>query len=193
MSSSGDSPIKDKSLKKQAADTDSSSDEEPMSKKNKGGKKGKEAVKVKVKAGKKDPKKEKKRKRDQQSDSDDSDAKPRKIGTARRTKISVQENDDGDSYIAIDDNRRVTVKMYKKRLQVDLREVRFDLFFASFLTDSSADSLSSPPVFRRRQYYPQDGKMKPGSKGLALTGQQWDRLKRAGPLVRFSLFHRLPP
>jgi hypothetical protein len=129
MSSSGDSPTKDKRSKKEAAENDSSSDEEPMAK-NKGGKKGKEAVKVKVKVGKKDPKKEKKRKRDQQSDSDDSDAKPRKIGTARRTKISVQENDDGDSYIAIDDNRRVTVKMYKKRLQVDLREVRFDLFFA---------------------------------------------------------------
>jgi hypothetical protein len=149
MSSSGVSSKqeKDKRVKKEA-DSDSS-DDEPMAKKktpvNKGGKDKGKATKKDTK--KDDKKKDTKRKKKDESDSDEeANARPRKVGTARRTEVKVKENDDGDSYIAIDDNRRLTVKMYKGKLQVDVREVRcFSLSAFIVLTDLSPPLSSFPP------------------------------------------------
>ena len=60
---------------------------------------------------------------------------------------SLPKNDDAESYCDIGQNRRVTIRQWKKILQIDIRE---------FYEDSKS------------------GELKPGKKGIALSKEQWN-------------------
>ncbi|GAA5996802.1 transcriptional coactivator p15/PC4 family protein [Rhodotorula paludigena] len=78
------------------------------------------------------------------------DDAPRKVGAARRASTELQTNDNGEQFLDLGKNKRVTVSQFKKSTLVQIREY----------------------------YMGDDGEMKPGKKGIALSVEQWDRLKK---------------
>lgn len=60
-----------------------------------------------------------------------------------------QINDEGNPYWELSDKKRVTVNTFKRKIYINIRE-----------------------------YYEKDGKLLPGSKGIALNEQMWQNLKR---------------
>ncbi|KAI3661647.1 hypothetical protein MP638_002899 [Amoeboaphelidium occidentale] len=83
-------------------------------------------------------------------------AKPKKKGAneaakkkQKTTEGSSAKNENGETYFDLGNNRRVTIRKWKQYKQVDIRE---------FYTDNS-------------------GADKPGKKGLALSADQWKKIK----------------
>ncbi|WVR07190.1 hypothetical protein IAU60_004231 [Kwoniella sp. DSM 27419] len=66
------------------------------------------------------------------------------------TGVAVERNEEGDQYFKLNDYRRVTVRTFKGKVLVDIRET---------YRDKST------------------GQVKPGAKGIALTQEQWDLIK----------------
>ncbi|KAG0724364.1 Activated RNA polymerase II transcriptional coactivator p15 [Chionoecetes opilio] len=60
--------------------------------------------------------------------------------------------DNGETYFELERNRRVTVREFKSKLFVDVRE-----------------------------FYEKDGELKPGKKGISLSAVQWNKLKSMIP------------
>ncbi|WVO16348.1 hypothetical protein L204_104023 [Cryptococcus depauperatus] len=88
------------------------------------------------------------------------EAEPRDLGSAPATKsgeeVEVGKNEAGESFINLSEYRRVTVRMFKGKVLVDVREM---------YKDKSS------------------GAMKPGNKGISLTREQWQILKSNADVV----------
>ncbi|XP_078694525.1 activated RNA polymerase II transcriptional coactivator p15-like isoform X1 [Branchiostoma floridae x Branchiostoma belcheri] len=89
------------------------------------------------------------------SDSDDSDisddekaAKKRKL--EKKKKQAEREEDEGSDMIQLSNKRYVSVREFKGKCLIDIRE-----------------------------YYDAGGELKPGKKGIALSKDQWQKLKAA--------------
>jgi len=83
------------------------------------------------------------------SDSGPDDVKPptkvAKSGIVMRNKLK---NDEGDTFFELDRNKRVTIREFKGKIYIDIRE-----------------------------YYEKEGKYLPGKKGIALNATQWIKVK----------------
>ncbi|KAK6910264.1 hypothetical protein L486_00073 [Kwoniella mangroviensis CBS 10435] len=64
--------------------------------------------------------------------------------------VEIEENEDGDSFFKLSEYRRLTVRTFKGKVLIDIRET---------YKDKST------------------GQIKPGSKGISLTKEQWDVLR----------------
>ncbi|WWC94020.1 hypothetical protein V866_000858 [Kwoniella sp. B9012] len=64
--------------------------------------------------------------------------------------VEIEENEDGDSFFKLSEYRRLTVRTFKGKVLIDIRET---------YKDKST------------------GQIKPGAKGISLTKEQWDVLK----------------
>jgi hypothetical protein len=67
-------------------------------------------------------------------------------------------NDEGDRFLRLSNNRRITVRQFKGKTLVDIRET-----------------------------YSKDGKDLPGKKGISLSVEQFDKLKLSMELVSREL------
>ncbi|KZT57792.1 PC4-domain-containing protein [Calocera cornea HHB12733] len=72
---------------------------------------------------------------------------------------TVQMNQDGEKYVALGKNRRVTVRKFQGKPLVDIREY----------------------------YVDKDEKQKPGKKGISLSPEQWKALKQCLPAIDDAL------
>ncbi|GAA5983227.1 hypothetical protein JCM10908_000203 [Rhodotorula pacifica] len=125
-----------------------SSEEKPLKKKSK-----KEAIaSSKDKAKSKEKEKEPIKKPAGKKDRSESPQTKRKVGAAAKygSGAEIQTNAEGDKFIELAKNRRATVRVFKGKTYVDIRET-----------------------------YEQGGETKPGKKGIMLNIEQWDRLKKA--------------
>ncbi|BGP16527.1 hypothetical protein JCM10213_001135 [Rhodosporidiobolus nylandii] len=162
-SSASPKPQKKAEKKRVKAEEPGSSDEEPIAKRVKSESPVAEK-KSKGKDAKTDQKKDKMEKKRSKKDATDSDsdsspapkdtAKVRKVGVAKRSELSLVKNDQGEQYVEIDKKRKITVREFKGKTLIDIRE-----------------------------FYQADGEEKPGKKGISLTPQQWDRLKKSIDLI----------
>ncbi|KAG7098568.1 hypothetical protein E1B28_000501 [Marasmius oreades] len=88
--------------------------------------------------------------------------KGRKASTSRGTaasssvtdSIQVHKTSEGDSFVDIGKKRRATVRNFKGKPLIDIRE-----------------------------FYGNDGDEKPGKKGISLTEDQWEMLKKSVPVI----------
>merc|ERR1711874_464163 len=96
------------------------------------------------------------------SDSSDTsvedDAPPKAKASKSSSSSNVKRNDEGDQYIPIERNKRITVREFKGKVYVDIRE-----------------------------YYEKDGKSLPGKKGIALSTTQWNMVKEIIPDVQEAI------
>lgn len=101
-----------------------------------------------------------KRKKDEEEDeeellTEEEEEKPKKKKKAApksEAKKSAKKNDEGggdEPFVDLGNNRRVTVRKFKGRPLIDIRE-----------------------------FYEQNGELKPGRKGIALSPDLWDALKK---------------
>mmetsp|Transcript_5201 Transcript_5201/g.13960 ORF Transcript_5201/g.13960 Transcript_5201/m.13960 type:complete len:134 (-) Transcript_5201:902-1303(-) len=90
---------------------------------------------------------------DDNDDNDDDDAaQPAAPPPPKKPKIAgkMKRNSDGDKYLQLPGNKRVTIRVFKGRVGIDIRE-----------------------------FYEKDGKMLPGKKGIWLTEEQWNAVMRS--------------
>merc|ERR1712142_860620 len=80
------------------------------------------------------------------------DDAPKAKASKSTSSSNVKRNDEGDQYIPIERNKRITVREFKGKVYVDIRE-----------------------------YYEKDGKSLPGKKGIALSASQYGILKDVIP------------
>ncbi|WWC61724.1 uncharacterized protein I303_104309 [Kwoniella dejecticola CBS 10117] len=64
--------------------------------------------------------------------------------------VVIEENDEGDQFFKLSEQRRLTVRQFKGKVLVDIRETYKDK---------------------------NTGQVKPGNKGIALSKEQWDLIK----------------
>ncbi|BGO91685.1 hypothetical protein NBRC10512_008133 [Rhodotorula toruloides] len=147
---------KGKKAKREVSDAEESSEDKPLSKKAKNGSdKTKKAIQALPSSKKASSSSSKKRAKDDDSDEDDPPSPrtaKRKVGASAKYggKAAVEENDEGDKYIDLAALRRVTVRKFKGKTLIDIRE-----------------------------FYNSDKGVAPGKKGISLSVEQWDRLKKA--------------
>ncbi|GAA5883374.1 hypothetical protein JCM3774_004866 [Rhodotorula dairenensis] len=139
-------PASDSEHEAGASDLESSSEDKPLQKKTK---KDPSKDKGKAKAADKNTGKEKKPVKKERSESPQT---KRKVGAAAKygSGAEVHTNGEGEKYVELAANRRATVRVFKGKTYVDIRET-----------------------------YEQGGETKPGKKGIMLNIEQWDRLKKA--------------
>jgi len=77
-----------------------------------------------------------------------------KVVEASEGRIQVLTSSDGESYIEIGKQKRITVRQFKGKVLVDIRE-----------------------------YYGKEGEERPGKKGISLNMEQWQALTSASDLV----------
>ncbi|KAL4511964.1 hypothetical protein ABPG72_012809 [Tetrahymena utriculariae] len=65
-----------------------------------------------------------------------------------KKEIKPQKGDDGSLYFELDDKKRVSVRKFKGKIYVDIRE-----------------------------FYEKDGEMLPGKKGISLNLQNWEQFR----------------
>ena len=81
--------------------------------------------------------------------------------------LKVQKNGDGESFLELSALRRVTVRMYRRKILVDVREVSFP-----HCPENETDTLDYCLwIFK---VYEKDGKMLPGKKGISLSEEQYN-------------------
>ncbi|KAF9268894.1 PC4-domain-containing protein [Marasmius fiardii PR-910] len=76
------------------------------------------------------------------------------VSTSGNDLVQVHKNADGNSYIDLGKKKRATVRTFKNKPLVDIRE-----------------------------FYGDNGDEKPGKKGISLTDEQWDVLKKSVPII----------
>ncbi|KAL4471728.1 hypothetical protein ABPG74_008621 [Tetrahymena malaccensis] len=69
--------------------------------------------------------------------------------TEEKKEIKPQKGDDGSLYFELDDKKRVSVRKFKGKIYVDIRE-----------------------------FYEKDGEMLPGKKGISLNLQNWEQFRK---------------
>ncbi|WRT66205.1 uncharacterized protein IL334_003158 [Kwoniella shivajii] len=84
------------------------------------------------------------------SDDEPKSKKVKKNTSNEEGAVEVEQNEQGDQYIKLSEVRRLTVRTFKGKVLVDMREMYKDKG---------------------------TGQMKPGSKGISLTKEQWDLIK----------------
>ncbi|WWC70374.1 uncharacterized protein I206_104324 [Kwoniella pini CBS 10737] len=91
-----------------------------------------------------------KRSKDIDLDSEPKSKKSRPSTSTSNETVEIEENEDGDPFFKLSENRRVTVRTFKGKVLIDMRET---------YKDKST------------------GQVKPGNKGISLTKEQWDLIK----------------
>ncbi|XP_045131779.1 RNA polymerase II transcriptional coactivator-like [Portunus trituberculatus] len=102
-------------------------------------------------------KQEKRPKSDSESDSDsdsgpDDRNQPAKKSKGEGSASKRLKTDKGETYFELERNRRVTIREFKNKLFIDIRE-----------------------------FYEKDGEYLPGKKGISLSAIQWNKLKSMVP------------
>lgn len=101
--------------------------------------------------------------------------KEKDVADGEEEKVAVKQNDGGESYFEISRTRRVTVRKYKGKVMVDIREVSASVVRKCFGNSCLSrfhvlfDSL-------RIQFYG-ESPMKPGKKGITLSPDQYNALR----------------
>uniref|UniRef100_U5EXJ9 Putative transcriptional coactivator p15 n=1 Tax=Corethrella appendiculata TaxID=1370023 RepID=U5EXJ9_9DIPT len=87
--------------------------------------------------------------KNKKEESSDSDSGPEDRTPAKKAKgePSGSKNKDGEYVIDLDGKKRITVREFKSKVYVDIRE-----------------------------FYEKDGKQLPGKKGISLSGENWRKL-----------------
>ncbi|ESK97069.1 hypothetical protein Moror_6290 [Moniliophthora roreri MCA 2997] len=83
-----------------------------------------------------------------------SKAKSTKTTNSDRGDVAIHINSEGDSYVDLGKKKRATVRSFKGKPLVDIRE-----------------------------FYGDEGQEKPGKKGISLTDEQWEMLKKSMPII----------
>ncbi|EEB89745.1 hypothetical protein MPER_12124 [Moniliophthora perniciosa FA553] len=83
-----------------------------------------------------------------------SKAKSTKTTSSDDGDVTVHKNSEGDSYVDLGKKKRATVRSFKGKPLVDIRE-----------------------------FYGDEGQEKPGKKGISLTDEQWEMLKKRMPVI----------
>jgi len=85
-----------------------------------------------------------------------------------RSDFKTMKNDDGDSYFELSNKRRITIRSFRGKVLVDIREVG-KICQAFYLNKRCL--ISSPQVYEK------DGKFMPGKKGIALNEEQYKMMR----------------
>ncbi|KAJ8076476.1 hypothetical protein AAF712_000153 [Marasmius tenuissimus] len=76
------------------------------------------------------------------------------VTTSDGEEVAVNKTSEGDSYVDLGKKKRATVRSFKGKALVDIRE-----------------------------FYGADGDEKPGKKGISLNEDQWEMLKKSMPVI----------
>lgn len=92
--------------------------------------------------------------------------------------VAAQRNANGEAFFYLSKTRRVTVRQFKGKTLVDIREVRttMSLCAVSFCIERKSTHHNSQ-LIRLLQFYEKDGKVLPGKKGISLNLEQYEALR----------------
>lgn len=89
--------------------------------------------------------------------------------------LESEKNDNGDSFFALSSTKRCTIRSFKGKTLIDIREV--SLHWQSMIVFIPLLDTQSYYLLRVCQVYEKNGKMLPGKKGISLTTDQFEILR----------------
>lgn len=93
---------------------------------------------------------------------------------------ALEKNDNGESFVKLSNMKRLTIRTFKGKVLIDIREVGILCCSRRRGHERSACVIGySLGVFLWLQYYEKDDKVLPGKKGISLTIDQYNALKDA--------------
>lgn len=116
-------------------------------------------------------------------------AKPKVKLTARRTKKAADE-DAGNGASDMEDEENIKPKAkqtVRKQKNSDDESGSNGMYSLTHMRFMSVSEFKGKPLVNIREYYEKDGKTLPGSKGISLSIEQWDFVKKYTPNIERDL------